>query len=409
MNFYDKALQDNPGQAIHIRPTVFPHNYVDVKDGSIMVKKRDTYRVAAQNRQLLYASPNSTIAAAALNSGQCDIALQPGLINAIDFCFVRLDLLNSTGSALVLAPAQLLIQRIDIFAENGSNLLTSVYGLELYLGNAFLSRNEFENFAPSLGLTTAYASAATSIADTVATTLYIPIFQPFYPAKLHPNALAGNLLFRIYFNPQAITTVSGGLITTTDVSLVISGRQQAPFIQDKQAANYYLEKPLALTYMNIQRMSQTMTLAASNTYSVLMSGIKGICSVLMFTIRAAALTAANQLTFIQVLDFDILNQDGSSSIGFYRRDNADAVLDYACCFDNLMRSKVNINVVSYTPCPIEDYASGAINGYASFSSFEKLSFTTLSTLAGGSYQIDVVAFCFDEIIIKKGRATSTRA
>jgi hypothetical protein len=303
----------------------------------------------------------------------------------------------------------MLLQRVDIFGENGGTLLNQLYGLDLFLGNMFFDRNEFENISNALELSTNYAPLGTSIANGATRTLYIPLLQPFYTSKIHTSALKGQLLFRFYFNLQNMTTVSGGLIDCTDLSLVINGRQQPDFIQDKQRALYYDPIPLALTFTNVQRMSQSFTLATNNTYSFVLSGIKGICNVFAFTLRASALTASNVLTFVDILDYDVQAQDGSSMIGFYRRDDADTQLDYACCFNNLMRNNLNFGVVSFTTTPILDYSSGSNHGYCSFSSFEKLSFTTTSTITPGNYVLDIVAFVADEIRVKDGRITSTRA
>ena len=156
-------------------------------------------------------------------------------------------------------------------------------------------------------------------------------------------------------------------------------------------------------------MSQTMSLTASNTYSLVMNGISGIASVLFFTIRPAAITASNSLTYYAVQDFDIQQADGSSIVGYARRNNTEALWDYAECFDNLFRKNINFNCISFSSDPVSDFTRGTNFGYEPFTSFEKLSFTTPAGLSSASYQIDIIAFVHDNLIIQDQRVKSQRA
>ena len=411
MDFYSKAIKEF-GQSFGtaIVPTSIGQNYVTVVGPERKkIRKRNSYIVVAQNRDYQTVNPSTTIAAALLNGGQCEFRIESGIADVIDYCMIKLQVSNATGGAVVLAPAQMLINSIQVWAQNGSNLLNTVYGHELYLGNAFLPRNEYENFCDGLGLTTAYASAATSIANGSTATLYIPIFQPFMPSKLHPAGLQGNLLVRVLFNTTALTHVSGSLLDVSNCVLNLRSRDQPNALQSEQENFYTGPIPLSLCFQNIQRQSVVMTLAASSTYSITLSGINGIVSTLFWTIRPAAITASNCITYYAPQDFDIQTSDGSSLIGFTRRTGTEALWDYAECFDNLFRKNVNFNCVPFSNDPVNDYANGSNYGYMPFTSFEKLSFTTASTLVGASYTIDIIAFVHDNINIVNGRAQSMKS
>lgn len=409
-NFVQKALQDHPNHSIHVVPTDTQQKYVDVFTADKKkVRKLDTHRVVAQNKQLLSVNPSTTVPISLLNGGQIDFRLEKGVIDLIDYVKIKLNITNNSGGASVLVPAQLLINRVDVYADNGSTLLSQVYGHELYLCNAFLGRTEFENYADSLGLTTAYASAATSIANTGTAELFIPLWQPFTPAKLHAGALSGQLLIRVLFNPTALTHVSGSLVDVTNCTMLIKGRDLHNGVAQKHQSHYYDPIPLCLTFMNIQRMAQSLTLAASSSYSIVLSGIKGIASCFFWTIRPAALTASNVITYTAPETWEVQESDGSSMVGFHKRDAQEALIDYAECFDNLFRKNRNFNCLSFSTNPVLDFISGSNHGYHSFSSFEKLFFTTPAGLSGGQYQIDIICFVHDQLIVNQGRIAATRA
>lgn len=408
-NFYTKSLRDHPDHIQHIVPTQASHDYVDVLTADKKrIKKLDSHKVVAQNKQMLNVQASTSVPAGLLNGGQIDCRLEKGIVDLLDYCLLRITLQNNTGGNVVLAPSQLLVNRIDVYADNGSTLLNQIYGLEMFLGNMYLGRNEFENSNATLGLNNDYAPLGTVIANGSVVVLYVPVYQPFHPARLHPNALSGQLLIRTLFNAQALTHVSGGLISCTDFQLVVKGRDQVDQIASRQAENYYLGIPLSLSFSNIQRMSHSMVLAPSSTYSFVLSGIKGICSVFSFVVRASGYTAATVTTLQEIQDFDIQNSSGDSMIGFYRRTKSDQLIDYSETFDNLFRKNINFNYVSFSTQPVLDYSTGSNHGYTSFNSFEKLSFSTPSTLVGGTFIIDVVAFCHDSLRITKGRVSATR-
>jgi hypothetical protein len=71
------------------------------------------------------------------------------------YIFVKIT--NSTGISTTLAPTPFWVDQIEIFNAQG-NALSSITGQQLFLTLAFLSRNEFEQLASYMYLSTAYAT-----------------------------------------------------------------------------------------------------------------------------------------------------------------------------------------------------------------------------------------------------------
>lgn len=411
-DFYEKALTNfPPAYSTQIVPTSIQNNYVNVQTkNGMLIRKRNSYHVIAQNKDLVTVQPATTVPAALLNGGQIDYRIEKGAADVVDFAVLKNVFSNATGGAVVVSPAQMHIQRIEYWLQNGSTLIATQYGHELYLQNAFLPRNEYENICASMYLTESYASAATSIADGTSATFYIPIWNPWMATKIHPSGLEGNILIRVIYNTSALTTVSGGLLTCTSSSLQLHSRDQPQALQNEQEKFYKdLKVPTCLSFLNIQRMQQQMSLSASNTYEIVLSGISGIASCMFFTIRPAALTASNCITYTAIDNYDLLDPSGSSLIGFTRKGLYEQLYEYSTCFDNKFRKLINFNCIMFSQDPVQDFVSGQNNGYQPLTTYERLSFTTPAGLSTANYTIDIFAYVQDELKIVNGKGSSMKA
>jgi len=83
-------------------------------------------------------------------------------------------------------------------------------------------------------------------------------------------------------------------------------------------------------------MQQVMSLSASSTYDIVLSGISGIAS----------------------YNYDLLDPSGSSLIGFTRKGLNEQLYEYATCFDNKFRKLINFNVIPFSSDPVQDFVAG---------------------------------------------------
>ena len=141
--------------------------------------------------------------------------------------------------------------------------------------------------------------------------------------KLHLAGLKSELLIRFYFNSVSLNILAGGVPTCNNCSLLLKGFYEEPSQSQKRREIYYGNTPLVMPFINFQRVNQTLTLAANTEYSIVLSGLRGIFAGLIFTIRAAVITGANQSNYVAVDSYDLQNSSGESIIGYYRMKNAD--------------------------------------------------------------------------------------
>jgi hypothetical protein len=103
------------------------------------------------------APQNSVTASTWLNGSSTDFKLERCNLSILTNAYVQVKITNSTGGSTTLAPTPFWVDTIEIFNSHG-NLLSSITGQQLFMTLAFLSRNEFEQLASYMCLSTAYAT-----------------------------------------------------------------------------------------------------------------------------------------------------------------------------------------------------------------------------------------------------------
>ena len=391
---------------IHGEPTRSPDAYKKHSCGAYV---SEDHGVVARQKVTIRANPNTSVASNLLSGGQVEYRLEKGIIDLLTHAYLDINITNSTGANLTLAPIQTCVNRIEFYSGNGSELLAVIFDQELYLSNMFFSRNEIEQLDSYLGLGANYATTGTVVADGETRSFYLPVTYLLQNTKIFLAGLKSELLIKFYFNSSTLNLIAGAAPIVNNATLLLKGFYEEPAQSQKRKELYMGNTPIIMPFMNFQRMNQPLTLAPSSTYSIVLSGIRGISAGIIFTIRPTAITAANQSNYELVESYDLQNASGESMIGYYRMNDADHKIEAAEMFDNLFASFKNFYVIPFSSHITWDYTSGANNGFSVFTGFEKLSFTTPSTLVGGAYTIDIRCLTHESIIVKQGTLSSTKS
>jgi len=395
------------------KPTSFSDTFQELQlAGGMYAYVPMSYSVN-DDKKIVTAQQPSTQVPTGLSSSQTDIRLEQLMGGNIIYPVLQWTVLNNTLSSIVYADASSFIDHIEIYGQNGGNLLFQQYSLEYYLQNAWLDRNTYEAQAFTQGLTTAYANATTTVLAGDSFTFNLPLYQFFMSTKILLEGLNSNLLVRIYWKPLSYYVIGGAVeATTTNLQLVVTGKKLKKYSLDKSLQLYKNPKcPLYQNFLSIQRQSYTIQMTASSTYMLTLTGLSGVCAALFFVIRAAAdvTSAANAHNYVDILNFDILDVNSQSLIGSYRRDDSTAGIQFANTWNNNFRNDTNTNMICWAADPRGAFATSENSGYCILTSFEKLSITMLSSLASAAYQVDIVAYCYDQLIVNNGHVKSTRS
>jgi hypothetical protein len=395
------------------KPTSFSDNFKELGMGTGMYAYVPMSYSVNDDKKIVASQQPSTQVPTGLSSSQTDIRLEQLMGGNIIYPVLQWTLLNNTLANITYADASSFINHIEIYGQNGGNLLFQQYSLEYYLQNAWLDRNTYEAQAFTQGLTTAYANSPTTILPGGSFTFNLPLYQFFMSTKIVLEGLNSNLLVRIYWNPLSYYVIGGAIeATTTNLQLVITGKKLKKYSLDKTLQLYKSPKcPLYQNFLSIQRQSNTIQMTPGATFSITLTGLSGVCAALFFVIRAAAdvTSAANSHNYVDIQNFDVVDVNNMSLIGFYRRDDSTAGIQFANTWNNNFRNDTNTNMICWAADPRGAFATSENSGFAILTSFEKLSITMLSSLAPAAYQVDILAYCYDQLIVNDGHVKSTRS
>ena len=362
------------------------------------------YNVQSKQKAIVRQAPITALSGSSfLNGSSLDFKLDRSHLSIFTNAYIQVKISNSTGGSITLAPTPFWVDRIEIQGPGGQ-ILTMIRGQELFLTlSAFLSRNEFEQMAPHMCLSTAYATTGTVLANGASDAYYIPLFHLFSACKLHLDGLAGDFTVRILTQSSTYTLLAGTHPTVSDVALIMKGFNESSDMRAERKSTYHSRWPLKLPFINIIRHLDNQTLAASTQYSTLLSTLRGTFVGIFITVRAAAITATNQGNYQALTSFDLQLASGESLLGHYVRLDEDNKLECAELFNNLFAVNKDAYFISFSSDPVLDCMTGSVHGYQVFSGAEKLQFSTPSTLSGGSYIIDVYGLSAEHCHIQNGQ------
>jgi hypothetical protein len=363
-----------------------------------------------QRRALVSVAPTTSVASFVWGSAsQLDYRIENN-IDRITAAYIKLDVNNSSGASCVTSAGPLHIQKIEIYANNGATLLYSSNSnvANFLIDAVHLSRTEWNNTAAIRGtLANNYGAGALTTTNTTVYSFYYPIAPAFFRAlKLRPYTINGNLLIRIKFSDVLVTS---GTLTTTACNLLLMGYYESE--QQKAHCLKRAEIPKCLSYYAPQVQHETLTLAASSSYNLRLSGLNGFINQVYFAVRAVANAAipANLATFVRLSSFDILNPSSQSLTGFKVQTESDMVLAYSHQFDNEFINNNNAHIWTFSQQSASDIGRGSWNGGIEVRGDHYLQLNTASTLAGGSYEIIVIAMMNEMLTVVGAQLRTTRS
>lgn len=404
MSNYQYLKNTNIAQA-----TVLSDSFLQVQegDGKIVFKQGDFFAMT-DKKQIVQVSPTTQVPSN-LSNAQVDFKIE-NVIDQIEYITLQWTYVNNTGANASVVAAPLHIQRIDV-TPNGNGVLFQTYDQEMYMQYFYLDRNTYEAQASAIGLTTAYTDSAVVVPPLGTLTLNLPLYGFWKAIKIAPYCLTVPLLLRLYFNSSNLIVLTGSTMTCQDLKMIIRGKTLKNGPRNDLMKIYKDAKiPMSLAHLAVDRQSNTQLLGPNQQVKYVLTGITGICAFLLFTVRLAANanSAAGQCTYIRMTNFDVLDAQGASAIGYYLRDVQTQQIDYSANYGNQAWLSKEFQIVSWANNPRGSFATGQNSGYFIFTGNEYLQFTTPPGLAIDSYIIDVRGYMHENLIGDMGSFKTTR-
>ena len=403
-----KGLKHFPGKGHLIKPNKLAGGLEPkMVNGAKHLIPSSRNHVVSHRRVIKVQQPSTSIPSGLMNGQSVDFRIERGIISRLSHMLFKYTISNQTGANVVLPPTPFHINRVELFAQNGSQLLNVIYGQELWLSLFALSRDEFEGLSGYMGTNATYAVNVDTITNGSIIDRYLLLTENL--KDLIPSGLKSELLVRVHFETFSQYAVSGTLPDITAASLILKGVNEPRDVVETRA-NTYLTNKICIPYANWQQMNITQTLAASSRYEIILNGLTNISLALFITVRPSPLVAATFATYTDAIeDIDIQNADGSSLSGHYFRDASDLKIDAAEILPNTFAQNTNAVIIPFSDELVYDFATGSNNGFIILSSFEKIAFTTKAGLAGGSYRIDIYSLAIESMTVDRGVISTTRS
>lgn len=371
--------------------------------GYLMAKSSE--HVELQQEALVRIQPRTAVnSAAVLNAGIVEFLLNKSQISRLEELHLKLDITNSTGAAVTLSPIRAMIQQIEIFGNQGGQLLNTQRYTELYFELQHYNSNDYALRDLVENMTTPYSPLGRSLANTASTQLYLPIWTLIDGGNLHLAGLESDVMVRVTFQPSTFTIQSGTHPTVNAVELIAKGYYEKPSVM-KAKLEYYKNNRTIIKYLDSQIFTISQAFAASSSYKFTLSSVSGLVAYLWIGLRPAARTAANQTDFTVtngVLNYDILDRSGHSISGSYPRTQREAkYIVYPQRSDNQM--SLNTEAIFHPFCsdPTRSFRTGANTGFHAFDGVNQLVLNTSGTFVPGNYELVVSARIYNHAIIEK--------
>lgn len=382
-NFHKTAFDNNKSTHTH-NPNVY-----EIQQRSVLVQVSPTT-----------ATPSNVL----INNSSVQFRIEDS-IDKYSAMYVSMDWVT-TGAAVTLSSCAGFIKTLQIFSENGSNLLfNSLSELEPWVTNNMLyTRDQHELTSGNRGTTVAYSGVQTLPANSSGTFLFEIGKSFFNLAKIRSYLVQGNILVKIQFN-NSITLNAGNF--SSNCILKLLGCMEHSSIKSALLQTAKLNKDVF--FHSIARHQEIQNLQPNNKYTIRLSGITNSyvnsCWIIVRSL-ANSTDPANWFVFENNLSaFEFTNESQQSLCGYSPITRADEKIMYP--FQNLFLNYTNARFYRFTEDPVIDFKYSGGHGYAFFNGFNYLNLYT-GAITPGAFEITVLAFVNETLFSRNAIIKTTR-
>ena len=258
--------------------------------------------------------PSTTSTANILSGGFCDIRIPAGSIEVVKALTLELVITNSSAVAVVpaqgssIAPGQLLLERVELLAEGGSQLISRHEGFQgLYL-------SDYRQLDPVASSFLRQAcDVGASIAAGASSTIYIPILWSALN-NVFIGSWKADVYVRCWFKGASAWQTAATIPTLSSLNLYVGqdnlGRaeQQAMLERGRtQVLDYRFQRP------SFQSITDTLSAGGRTQYQL--SAVHGLISQMMISVRLASATGSALTTLVEPAKIELLDSSGQNLLG----------------------------------------------------------------------------------------------
>jgi hypothetical protein len=353
---------------------------------------------------LEYTNDNSLPSVA--SGGQADFEIRSNGFN-IDRMTLRVDITNADAANAGQWNPFLAINYIEIYSNNGQNLIDRRYGRDLLLDLINIPNDEFNTIRLACGLDADYTSTSNNIVANTTTSFFMPLYGLPWSSVPFNLGYSGDILVRIYFRPSSAWlqgAVAAANLTFNTMRILLDA-EALTNAQSSRIRNMIQGQGFSYPILSAQYTSTTLTLATSTQYTFTLNGVNGLISHLFLVLTQASPTPAQNEVPTAIQSFAILDdtgnniQGGSTKLSNYSR--------YIEATEHFPSSSLTRNLavylVPFATEPKKSYDTPAqITGFFVGDNDLQLQFTTDGAITPGSYRMEVFARVFNTLTSSNG-------
>ena len=382
--FHEKSM--NPARPInraHNKITVPQATQQKFDDGACVDSGTAYMKPSLQEQMVLQCQ--TAFSGLINSSGSCDFILRRNSIHISQAATLRYSVRNDDSSNVVLPPAPLMIERVEVLSNGGSHQLQQLYGSDLMWNANLKDTPEHLTLQSNVMNTTATLGGGSAIAPAATASYIVPLKGSIFERELYMPCI-NDLTVRVHWNGYA---EAGTLnIAITNLDCVIQAREVSKMEQNDLKEKWQRKHQLRF-YQTVQH-NISATLAASTQYSYNLSGLQGLVNNFSLYVRTLALTSSTNGRTIRdyVSNFEIKDAGGSNVIGGNVETSANnRYINQAKWLPSTLANSHALHFWSFAESPVQDWKVGSNTGFYPFEGSETLTLTTNSS-ATGSCQIN---------------------
>jgi hypothetical protein len=382
--------------------TMHPMARVTESDGKVVIIDRDQLVTnLTQNQDVITQFTGSIQSTMLANGGSVDIQIVPCDMLVKDVT-IEIQCHNSDGTNTVTpCPAPLMIQRIEWYANGGSDLVQTQYGETIWFNQGMLFTNEaLQSEAAVQNFSTAFG-AGTAIAANGAARYWIPLVSCWLvqDSGMWLGNLKANLICRIFFRPSV---ESGTGVLALDKVFIHFGTKELASDTKAEIREQYANNNVERRILDSINMPVTQTFTASTPYTIILSSFSNVLVPFWLACFRSSISnaSAGLRTFANIGDFapytlqNGQGQDLTGGSGFTYKERRHS--------DFPKRSPgtllFNLPLVPMVHCEnVLEPLQGRVDGAFPYTSNEKFVFTPDANWSSGSYTLDFYGYVFRHV------------
>lgn len=418
-NHHLSNAHQKDGASTHITPTGDPHPFVTYQllDGSpVKVLASQALSMPIVKKDVLISSSEGT--SSVLQSNTCvNFRIPAGSVDFVHSAALIMNITNNTGNNLKLVPAPLLIDYIEILANNGGLSVQRIYGDTIFLDYNHLTSEDLQKVARTANMSTSWGGGSTINTGT-SVTYIVPFHSLFDTCEPFLAGCDSDWVVKVYMwgglskiVEETQSNATEAPPTMTSMQLLLHCRELPPAMRERRIAEYKNKNVEAFThkFMRIVNQHFQQVFNASTKYTFTLNAANSVTSHAVVLLRSSK-NAAGMRTYQVIGEFNFQDSSGKSITGLPTILSDVNRSLHSRDFPGALQYNHPVYIQSWGE-PRHAIESGVMLGAYAFGGREQLTITTApsGSHTNGSFTLDVYTYEHAALHIHGGFVTVTNS